>query len=1083
MRLLKNTKVFLFLMICFCCQPFMMSAQDEKKEDNIFDHLKFRNIGPAFMSGRIADIAIHPTKKSTWYVAVGSGGVWKTENAGTTWQTVFDKEASYSTGCITIDPIDHNTIWLGTGENVGGRHVGYGDGIYKSIDGGKTWKNMGLKKSERISEIIVHPNNSNVVWVAVQGPLWTKGGERGLYKTTDGGKTWKKTLAGANEWTGTTDIILDHQNPDILYAANWQRHRTIAAYMGGGPGTSIHKSIDGGMTWSKLSTGLPTSNMGKLGIAQSPFDNNVLYAAIELDARKGGVYKSTDAGQTWSKQSDAVSGGTGPHYYQELYACPHKMDRIYLMDVRMQVSEDGGKTFNRVPEEHKHSDNHALVFDKDNSEYLMAGTDGGIYESFDRGKNWRFIKNLPITQFYKLAVDDAEPFYNVFGGTQDNSTEGGPSRTNTYHGIENAHWSVVLNWDGHQPATEPGNPNIMYGQRQQGTLSRIDMLTGEVIDIQPQAGAGEPHERYNWDAPILVSQHDPKRLYFASYRLWRSDDRGDSWKALSGDLTKNQNRVELPIMGKKQSLDNAWDVYAMSNFNTITSIAESPQNEDLIYIGTDDGIIQVTEDGGRNWTKIMVSSLPNVPSNAYINDIKADLFDENTVYIALDNHKEGDFKPYLLKSTNKGKSWNNIATDLPDRHLVWRIVQDHKKEDLLFIGTEFGIFASGNGGTNWVELNGNIPTISFRDLTIHRRDNDLIAASFGRGFFILDDISAFREWDGKVVSDKAKLIAPNKTWWYTQRSRLSFGDEKGSQGAAHFTSPNPDFGARFTCYFDEISKSLKELRQEKEKELNKNNQNIPFPGWETYTKENYTPKTKFWLAISDDKGMVVRNVDFEPKKGFQKITWDLRYSSMMPKNSYMGLGMMALPGTYSAQIFKLENGTTTAYSEKVNFDLTPLQKGAIENPLASETKSFWTDYENTFKQSIKLGNDISSINKNLEKIKAAVHHSRADISGIQTRIQSLIKNYTLLSEKAYGNSTKIQVGEKTQPTIQGRIFAVFRTLSHSTYGPTPSAKKQLEIIKNDIATIEKEAKVIKQESVSIAKSIMDNGGPVIQYME
>ena len=494
------------------------------------------------MSGRIADIAIHPNNENTWYVAVGSGGVWKTENAGTTWTPVFDKQSSYSIGCVTVDPNNPHVVWVGTGENVGGRHMGYGDGIYKSEDGGLTWHNMGLEKSEHISEIIIHPNNSDVLWVAAQGPLWSSGDERGFYKSVDGGKNWKKTL-GSSEWTGVTDIDIDPRNPDVLFAATWDRHRTVAAYMGGGPGSGIHKSTDGGETWKKLKNGLPTSNMAKIGIAISPIKPDVIYAAIELERRTGGVYKSTDSGMTWEKQSDAVAGATGPHYYQELYASPHHFDRIYLVDAWMQYSEDGGKTFKRQNPLHKHGDNHAIAFKASDPDYILVGTDGGVYESFDMEKNWRYMPNLPVTQYYKVAVDDAEPFYNIYGGTQDNSTQGGPSRTDNIQGIQNSDWRVVLNWDGHQPATEPGNPDIIYAERQEGNLSRIDMTTGEVIDIQPQPAADEPHERFNWDAPILVSQHAPTTIFFASYRVWKSENRGDSWTAISGDLTKNQNRI------------------------------------------------------------------------------------------------------------------------------------------------------------------------------------------------------------------------------------------------------------------------------------------------------------------------------------------------------------------------------------------------------------------------------------------------------------------------------------------------------------------------------------------------------------
>ncbi len=532
---MKRISTLLLLGIFITGFPGILSAQkktDKPEIDStsaaIYAGLKFRSLGPAFMSGRIADVAIHPQNDNIWYVAVGSGGVWKTINSGTTWTPVFETQKSYSIGCVAIDPTNPNTVWVGTGENVGGRHVGYGDGIYRSDDGGTTWKNMGLTESQHISKIIVHPSNSDIIWVAAQGPLWSKGGDRGFFLTKDGGKTWQKTL-GDDAWTGVTDIMADPRNPDRIYAATWQRGRTVASYMGGGPGTAIYRSEDGGLTWEKLTNGLPASDMGKIGLAISPLKPDVIYAAIELDRRTGAVYRSEDRGASWKKMSDAVAGATGPHYYQELYASPHKFDRIYLMDIRIQVSEDGGKTFKRLPEQKKHSDNHCIAFRKDDPNWLLVGCDGGLYESFDLAENWHFINNLPVTQFYKIALDDAEPFYSIYGGTQDNATQGGPSQTDDRMGIRNSDWFLTLGGDGYQPATEPGNPDIVYSQSQEGELYRVDMITGEKVYIKPQPEEGEHYERFNWDSPILVSPYNPETIYFASQRVWRSDNRGDNW--------------------------------------------------------------------------------------------------------------------------------------------------------------------------------------------------------------------------------------------------------------------------------------------------------------------------------------------------------------------------------------------------------------------------------------------------------------------------------------------------------------------------------------------------------------------------
>ncbi|WP_109301302.1 glycosyl hydrolase [Aquimarina sp. AU474] len=1086
----KLTQAFLvsFLLI-ISCQIFGQRSNQKTTTpsvftDSVFSGLKMRNIGPAFMSGRIADIAIHPKNENIWYVAVGSGGVWKTVNSGTTWNPIFDDQTSYSIGCVTIDPNNNNTIWIGTGENVGGRHVGYGDGIYRSDDGGASWKNMGLQKSEHISKIIVHPDNANVIWAAVQGPLWKKGGDRGLYKSIDGGKTWKKTL-GDDEWVGVTDVLVDPRDPNVMYAATWQRHRTVAAYMGGGPGSGIHRSVDGGETWKKLNNGLPKSWMGKIGLAISPQKPDILYAAIELDRRTGAVYRSADRGTTWEKRSDAVSGATGPHYYQELYASPHHFERLYLVDVRMQISEDGGKTFNRMKEEYKHSDNHAIAFKKNDPDYLLVGTDGGLYETFDLTQNWRFIDNLPVTQYYKMAVDDAEPFYNIYGGTQDNSTQGGPSRTDNVHGIQNSDWKIVLNWDGHQPATEPGNPNIMYAERQEGNLSRVDLSTGEVIDIQPQPGANENFERFNWDAPILVSAHNPSRIYFASQRLWRSDNRGDQWTAISGDLTKNQERITLPIMGKKQSWDAPWDFLAMSNYNTITSIAESPKAEDILYVGTDDGSIQVTEDGGSNWRKVNVGSISGVPATAFVNDIKADLFEVNTVYAALDNHKYGDFKPYLIKSIDNGRSWRSISGNLPKRTIVWRLVQDHVNPNLLFAATEFGIYFTVNGGTKWVKLVGDMPTISFRDIAIQRKENDLIGASFGRGFFILDDYTSLRNVTEAKLKEEGVLFPVRDAWWYIPRPNLSFDDKKGSQGASHYVAPNPDFGAVFTYYLKDGLKTNKEKRQETEKK-NKG-KDIVFPGWDAIEAERITSTPKVVISIADSNNNVVRRITGPVTSGFHRVAWDLKYPAPDAISIYKQenpfntpQGFMVPPGRYTATMSKVVNGEVTLLSEPVSFEVKQLRKGTLQGATPEKVSEFWRTYENTIKKVSALELKLDKTDKKIKAMSKALDRVNTAPGSLDSRLVGLTKRFAEIQKAFAGNQSKQQVGEKNKPTIGSRMFAIYRGVERSTYGPTDTHLKTMQIITTQMEFISSKFEALQNEINVFSKALQDAGAPFVE---
>jgi photosystem II stability/assembly factor-like uncharacterized protein len=937
---------------------------------------------------------------------------------------------------------------------------------------------MGLKNSEHISKIVVHPNNSDVVWVASQGPLWKKGGERGVYKTTNGGKNWKRVL-GNSEWTGATDLMIDPNDPQILYAATWDRHRTVAAYMGGGPGSGIHRSTDGGETWEKLSNGLPKSNMGKIGLALSPQKSNVVYAAIELDRTQGGVYRSEDGGSSWSKMSDTVSGGTGPHYYQELYASPHKFDRLYLMNVRVLTSEDGGKSFTQLKEEKKHSDNHALIFKKDDPNYLMIGTDAGIYESFDLAQNWRYIKNLPLTQFYKVAVNNAEPFYSIFGGTQDNGSVGGPSATDEREGIANKHWYKTLFADGHQSATDPVHNDIIYAETQQGGLHRIDLTSGEPVMIQPQAQEGDPYERFNWDAPILVSPHNPARLYFASYRVWKSESRGDDWEPISGDLTRNEERIELPIMGRQQSWDNPWDVGAMSNYNSITSLSESPVKEGVLFAGTDDGHIQISQNGGQQWNQIPVTKL-GLPNRSFVNDIKADLFDSNTVYVVLDNHKEGDFNPYIYKSTDLGVSWKSISSNLPKRTLVWRIVQDHVNKNLLFAATEFGVYVSLNAGTAWQKLPGT-PTLPFRDLTIQKRENDLVAASFGRGFYVLDDYSALREMTADNLKRKGKLFAPRTAKWYVPRSNV------GNTGADYFFSKNPTFGAVFTYHLSDDFSTKKEARKKREKELNKKKLNVPFPGWDALDLEKNEKGAKVLLTIQDPQGNIIRKISAKAKKGSNRIAWDLKHFNpfSIPENGKIkkggyNSGALAIPQAYTATLYLEDNGVVTQLDEPIVFDVKPIREGVLQGVSHQEYDEYRNNLSALIKKLDVLEDVLERSEEKLMALKAALNNSNIVPGPINKEIQALQKEAIAIKKSVEGSPSKDEIGERTPPSIQTHLRVAYRGMM-STYGPTPLHQKSMALGKK--MTLEIESKVMSLQNDKIKpleQKLKTLGAPYIQ---
>ncbi|HYT94471.1 MAG TPA: hypothetical protein VEL76_37495, partial [Gemmataceae bacterium] len=775
-----------------------------------FSGLKFRSIGPAVASGRVAAFAVHPQDFSHYYVAVASGNVWKTTNAGTTWTPIFDDQGSYSIGAIALDPKRPYVVWVGSGENNSQRSVGYGDGIYRSEDGGKSWRNVGLKNSEHIGRILIDPRNSDVVYVAAQGPLWNAGGDRGLFKTTDGGKIWKNVLS-ISENTGVTDAVFDPRNPDVLIAAAYQRRRHVWTLINGGPENAIYKSIDGGASWKKLKTGLPTEDLGRISLAIAPSKPDVVYAGVESIDKKGGVFRSTDGGETWERRNDFDQGAM---YFAGVAVDPKNADRVYVMGVYMQVSDDGGKTLRRLGSKFRHVDDHAIWINPKDTNHYRVGCDGGIYESFDRGANWNFLANLPTVQFYDVGVDEGGPFYHVYGGTQDNFTFGGPARTRSVHGITNADWFVTQGGDGFHCRVDPKDPNTVYCEMQYGVLTRYDRKTGQSVVIQPQPGKGEPPLRWNWDSPLLISPHSNTRLYFAANKLFRSDDRGDSWKAISGDLTRQLDRDKLPVMGKLWGPDAVAKHQSTSFYGNCLALAESPKQEGLIYVGTDDGLVQVTEDGGKTWRKI--DTFPGVPERTYVTRLLASQHQRDTIYLAFDNHKMGDFAPYLLKSTDAGRTWKSITADLPSRGSVLAIAEDHVNPNLLFVGTEFALFCTIDGGKQWVRLKGGLPTIAMKDLAIQKRMNDLVVGTFGRGIYILDDYTPLRGLTPETLRQEATLFPVRDALLYIPTRQYGLPG-KAFLGSAFFTADNPPFGATFTYHLKETIKTQKQQRREAEK--------------------------------------------------------------------------------------------------------------------------------------------------------------------------------------------------------------------------------------------------------------------------
>lgn len=1074
--------------VLFAADKPKTEKQDKKEEPKTkleagtFTGLELRSIGPALVSGRIGDFVVDPKNYAVRYVAVASGGVWKTTNWGTTWTPVFDSQGSFSIGCITMDPNDPLVLWVGTGENNTQRSVAYGDGVYKSVDGGKTWANMGLKNSEHIGKIVVDPRNSQIVFVAAQGPLWSPGGDRGVYKTTDGGKTWTQSLK-VSENTGANEVVMDPRNSSVLYASMHQHRRHVWTQINGGPESALYKTTDAGATWNKLENGMPKEDMGRIGLAISPVHPDTVYAIVEAANKAGGFFRSTDAGSNWEKRGDYVS--PGPQYYNEIIPDPLNVDRIYAMDTFMMVSEDGGKTFHQAGEKTKHVDNHALWIDPNNTDHLLAGCDGGLYESWDRAATWAFTQNLPITQFYRVALDNSKPFYWVYGGTQDNNTLGGPSRTNSDSGILNSDWYVTVGGDGFWSAVDPEDPNIVYSESQYGGIIRHDRKTGEKTDIQPQPGKGEPALKWNWDSPLIVSPHSHTRLYFASQRLFRSDDRGDNWTAVSPDLTRQIDRNKLKVMGRLWSIDAVAKNTSTSLYGSIVSLAESPLQEGLLYVGTDDGLIQVTEDGGKTWSK--TERFPGVPDNTYVSDLSPSDKDVNTVFASFDNHQMGDFKPYLLKSTDRGKSWSSISGNLPERGTVYSVLQDYVNPDLIFSGTEFGLYFTIDGGKKWIQLKGGMPTIMVKDIAIQKRENDLVVATFGRGFYILDDFSALRNVSEPILNQEASLFPVKNASMYIPTTPLSLPG-KAFMGEGFYSAANPPFGAVFTYYLKDKLKSRKAARQEKEKELFKAQKDVTYPTWQEMEAEDREEDPAILITVTDADGHAVRRLTGPTTEGFHRVAWDLRFppadpSSIKPPDTSnpfvpLPIGWLAAPGTYRVSIAKRVDGVVTPLGEAQSFATAPLLAGTLPAPDYAAMQDFQKKTSKLQRAVLGAAQVADDTTNQLQLLKKAIEDTPAADQKMRDEAQSLIVQIKDIQKALNGDPVLRKYQEADPPSIVDRVQQV--VLGHwlTTGPPTGTQKQNYELVASEFGDVlEKMRKIVDTDMKNLEDRAEAAGAP------
>ncbi|MCD6090363.1 MAG: hypothetical protein J7J72_02570 [Bacteroidales bacterium] len=1081
-KLMDKLSLSIFILMAVLLVTPSYAAKKNKEKDKVktaiektsFSGLKWRNIGPAFTSGRIADFAVNPANTSEYYVGAAAGHIWKTENNGTTWKPVFDKNGAYSIGALKMDPNNSNVVWAGTGENNHQRALGYGNGVYKTIDGGKSWKNMGLKESRQIGMIAIDPRNSDVVYIAAEGSAWGPGGDRGLYKTTDGGKSWTKVLT-ISENTGINNVVLDPCDPDVVYATSEQRRRRAFGKIGGGPETAFYKSTDAGNTFNKVTSGLPKGDMGGIGIAISPVDHNVIYLIIEAQDKQGGFFRSTDRGASFSKMSSYSSSG---QYFNTIVADPVDVDKVYSLETVTRITLDGGKNWSVLGNNKRHVDDHAMWIDpKDTNHFMIAG-DGGVYESYDAGKNYIFKTNLPVTQFYRVFADNSYPFYWVYGGTQDNNSYGGPNQNISEAGVTAGEWVVTIGGDGFWQAVDPEDPNIVYSEYQYGNVFRFDKKSGESTSIKPSPMKGEETYRWNWDAPLVLSQHNGQTLFMGANKVFKSTDRGNTWKKISEDLTRNEDRNQFPMMGKYWPSNAVVKHVSTSQWGTILTLVESSVKEGLIYAGTDDGLIQVTDNGGKTWSK--TASFPGVPEYTPASDIMPSRFDENVVFASFNNTKGDDFKPYILKSTDKGKTWVSLANNLPENGSVHSIEQDFVNENLLFVGTEFSFYVSVDGGKFWKKLDAGLPDIAVKDITIQQRENDLVIATFGRGFYIIDDYSALREVNEDFLKTEVHIFPVADALMYMQT-----GGRYG-QGSTVYLGENPKFGATFTYFINEVPKTLKSERLKKEADLFKEGKPIPQVTKEQLKEEENQLDPYVVFSITDASGDIVKNIYKKPSSGINRAVWNLKYQGPYPPRKPITAfnptnngsdGMLAMPGEYSVSMSLVFNGETKWLTEPVKFNAKVLNN----TTLGTEDRAALVAFQN---QIVELGKTMDGAERYLNELKGRIVQVRQAIHNTPECSFELAQKAKVLNETlnditfAYNGTHAIASPEEVPPEqvpLNERLNIILNSIWQSTSAPTQTAVSNYKILLEEFPVVLTQIKAAKADLEGIEKKLDEVG--------
>ncbi|MBK8698565.1 MAG: glycosyl hydrolase [Saprospiraceae bacterium] len=1066
---------FTHLMVLFLltiCSGLLQAQKNNKavdtpvKKDSLkntdLSGLRFRSIGPAITGGRIVDLAVNPKNTSEFYVASGHGSLWKTTNHGTTFSPAFEGQTSFAIGAVRLDPNNPNVVWVGTGEHNSQTNVIYGDGIYRSEDGGASWTNMGLKNSEHIGGIVIDPANSNIVYVAAYGALRNEGGDRGIFKTTDGGKTWKNTL-NISKYTGCFEVHMDPRYSNILYASAHQRMGKGNTVVTGGNESAVYRSTDSGETWQRMMKGMPSESIGRIGLAISPANADIVYALVQ--AKEGsGLFKSVNRGVSWSKQGPYNSAY--PFYMQKLVADPKDENKIYSMDLLNQVSYDGGKTFKPLGEKYKHVDNHAMWIDPNDTRHMLSGNDGGLYETWDMGQNWDFKGNIPIAEIYKVSTDNATPFYNVYIGTQDNNSLMGPSRTLSSYGISNREWTFTLGGDGFETQADWKDSDILYAQSQNGGLVRYDKKTGEQLFIQPVSPVDTGY-RFDWDSPLLISNHDNSRLYFAANKLFRTNDKGNSWEVISPDLTRGVPQKMQRLMDRSWSID---EMAAKRSFANITTIAESPLDPNMIYVGTGDGLIQVTNDGGKTWKK--ATSIPGINDWTRIHHLVASRHDKMVAYAACHALTSGDYRPFLFKTTDGGKTWTSISANLPERGNTFCLAEDHVKAGLLFAGTQFGLYVSVDGGKEWIKFMNGLPTSTYMDIDIQRGESDLVVSTFGRGVYILDDYSPLRSLTNETIPQKATLFPIKDALMYVESSPFGFAG-KGFQGANFYAASNPPVGVTFTYFVKEELKSLKQKRRDEEKAKQEKGEDIEYPKYDVLAKEAEQQDAYLLFVISDKQGNIIRKLKTGISKGLNRLTWDFRYQPFKPVNfeafddtyawNSPDIGFMIVPGTYEVTVQQFDGEQFTELIPATSFECLPLNHATI--PVVDQRS-----LDGFNRKVAELSRVLNGADAYRSELADKVKHYRkavldaADVAPeIALEINAIHKKLTDLNKKMNGDGLRTRYEGASPVSIHDRVDQITGALWSTTAAPTQTFMNSYEVAASQVEGVLASLRAITME--------------------